>query len=67
MVGSAIIMFAIILIVLQFTGLLSLESFTLIVTIIGIVLPIYIFIYMITNKKTMKLNVSVFIVIFLYL
>lgn len=52
MVGSAIIMFAIILIVLQFTGLLSLESFTLIVTIIGIVLPIYIFIYMITNKKT---------------
>lgn len=51
MVGSAIIMFAIILIVLQFTGLLSLESFTLIVTIIGIVLPIYIFIYMITNKN----------------
>lgn len=52
--GTVVIIFAIILLILQFIGKLSLSSFSVIVTIIGIVLPICIFVYMLSSNKTHK-------------
>ncbi|UDI78880.1 peptide MFS transporter [Staphylococcus taiwanensis] len=52
--GISIIVFAIVLLILQLVGSLSLSSFSLIVTLIGVVLPIGIFIYMLSSHKTRK-------------
>ena len=52
--GIVVVIFAIILLILQFIGKLSLSSFSVIVTIVGIVLPICIFVYMLSSNKTHK-------------
>jgi len=50
----AVVVFAIVLLILQLVGHLSLSSFSVIVTLIGVLLPIGIFVYMLSSNKTRK-------------
>lgn len=50
----SVVAFAIVLLVLQLVGQLSLSSFSIIVTLIGVLLPIGIFVYMLSSNKTRK-------------
>jgi POT family proton-dependent oligopeptide transporter len=52
--GGVIVLFLIYLLILQLNNALSLENFSLLITILGIVLPIYIFINMIVSKDVTK-------------
>ncbi|RIN33740.1 peptide MFS transporter [Staphylococcus succinus] len=52
--GCVIVLFLIYLLILQLNNALSLENFSLLITILGIILPIYIFINMIVSKDVTK-------------
>lgn len=52
--GGIILLFLIYLLILQLNNALTLENFSFLITILGIVLPIYIFINMIASKDVTK-------------